>query len=390
MNEQYKENTTFCPRKKGTRVFITYIYAGAIMFCFAATAQGFEWERIVGLSSPGIYISSERPYCWFSLQGYNYESPASVSTSGIQHNSFDQVVEFHMSGTANEYGFETHVYDGKYNSLGQQTGFRETRQYYQSGSIYEIRVSNVSYNGLGQVVDGYSATVQLTNGPDTYRADANADWEIGDFELLDYIDQWAGGHVGDFELLDCIDLWAAGHYYWDENDEKFKPGYERTLLRLKTSKGDIVIELNEEKAPITVANFRRYAEEGFYDGTIFHRVIKGFMIQGGGFTSDLQRKNTHDPIQNEAANGLSNERGTIAMARTSDPHSATSQFYINHADNTFLNYVPQQNDGYAVFGRVVEGMDVVDEIADVSTGILAAMEDVPLEPVFILSARIEE
>jgi len=161
------------------------------------------------------------------------------------------------------------------------------------------------------------------------------------------------------------------------------------MLRLETSKGDIVIELNEEKAPITVANVVQYAEAGYYEGTIFHRVIKDFMVQGGGFTSDMQRKNTHDPIQNEAANGLLNERGTLAMARTNDPHSATSQFFINHADNAFLNHVPQQNDGYAVFGRVVEGMDVVDEIAGVSTTVQAGMQDVPAEPVSILSARIE-
>ncbi len=162
------------------------------------------------------------------------------------------------------------------------------------------------------------------------------------------------------------------------------------MFRLKTSKGDIVIELNEEKAPLAVANFIQYAEEGYYEGTIFHRVIKDFMVQGGGFTPDMQRKNTRDPIQNEAANGLPNERGTLAMARTNDPHSATSQFFINHADNAFLNHVPQQNDGYAVFGRVVEGMDVVDEIAGVSTTVQAGMQDVPAEPVAILSVKTEE
>ncbi len=168
-------------------------------------------------------------------------------------------------------------------------------------------------------------------------------------------------------------------------------GFERIMmLRLKTSKGDIVVELNEEKAPLTVANIRQYAEEGYYEGTIFHRVIKDFMVQGGGFTADMQRKDTRDPIQNEAANGLLNERGTLAMARTNDPHSATSQFFINHADNAFLNHVPQQNDGYAVFGRVVEGMDVVDEIAGVSTTAQAGMQDVPAEPVAILSVKTEE
>lgn len=161
------------------------------------------------------------------------------------------------------------------------------------------------------------------------------------------------------------------------------------MIRLRTSKGDIVVELNEEKAPITVANFHKYVEEGYYEGTVFHRVIKDFMIQGGGFTSDLQRKQTHEPIQNEAANGLSNERGTLAMARTNDPHSATSQFFINHADNAFLNHVAQQSDGYAVFGRVVEGMDVVDEIAQVATTTQGGMQDVPVEPVSILSASVE-
>ena len=161
------------------------------------------------------------------------------------------------------------------------------------------------------------------------------------------------------------------------------------MIRLSTNKGDIVIELNEDKAPLTVANFRQYVEEGFFEGTVFHRVIKDFMIQGGGFAADMQRKPTHDPIQNEAANGLSNDRGTIAMARTNDPHSATSQFFINHADNAFLNHVPQQNDGYAVFGKVVEGMDVVDEIAQVATTTQGGMQDVPAEPVTILSASVE-
>jgi len=238
---------------------------------------------------------------------------------------------------------------------------------------------------------GQCAHLDPTTLAPNHGADGDEDSVIGDFELLDYIDQWAAGQVGDFDLLDTIDLWAAGQYYWDEVNNKFQPREEwEVMIRLRTSKGDIVIALNEEKAPITVANFRRYVEEGFYDATVFHRVIKDFMIQGGGFTLALVRKNAHDPIQNEAANGLLNERGTIAMARTSHPHSATSQFFINHDDNDFLNHVPQQTDGYAVFGRVVQGMDVVDEIAGVQTAVIAGMGDVPVEPVFIVTASIED
>lgn len=142
------------------------------------------------------------------------------------------------------------------------------------------------------------------------------------------------------------------------------------MITLHTNFGDIKIELNFEKAPITAKNFEDYAKEGFYNGTIFHRVIDGFMIQGGGMTAGMAEKPTKDPIQNEANNGLSNKRGTIAMARTSDPHSASSQFFINVADNTFLDYRSKemfgrsvvQDWGYAVFGEVVEGMDVVDKI----------------------------
>lgn len=159
-------------------------------------------------------------------------------------------------------------------------------------------------------------------------------------------------------------------------------------VKLETSMGDIVIELNEEKAPVTVANFLRYAEEGLYDGTIFHRVINRFMIQGGGFTENMQRKKTHPPIVNEAGNDLKNDRGTIAMARTNDPDSATGQFFINHKNNDFLNYVEGRNPGYAVFGRVVEGMDIVDKIAVVKTTTQAGMGDVPAEPVVIISAKL--
>jgi peptidyl-prolyl cis-trans isomerase B (cyclophilin B) len=143
-----------------------------------------------------------------------------------------------------------------------------------------------------------------------------------------------------------------------------------TVVNMQTSVGTIVIELNAEKAPKTVENFLRYVNEGFYEGTIFHRVIDGFMIQGGGFTKDYKQKQTHKPISNEANNGLKNVRGTIAMARTSDPHSATAQFFINVVDNRFLNHTAQSTRGwgYTVFGKVVEGMDVVDKIRRVKTG----------------------
>lgn len=159
-------------------------------------------------------------------------------------------------------------------------------------------------------------------------------------------------------------------------------------VKLETSMGDMVIELNEEAAPVTVRNFLRYVEEGFYEGTIFHRVIPDFMIQGGGFTEEMTKKETHAPIANEASNGLKNERGTTAMARTSDPDSATAQFFINHADNDFLNYVDNNNPGYAVFGKVVEGMEAVDKIAAVQTGSRKGMDDVPTEPVVIKSANV--
>ena len=159
-------------------------------------------------------------------------------------------------------------------------------------------------------------------------------------------------------------------------------------VKLETSKGDVVIELNEKAAPITVKNFLRYVEEDFYDGTIFHRVIPNFMIQGGGFTVDIKRKIPHPPIVNEASNGLKNDRGTIAMARTNDPNSATCQFFINHKNNDFLNYVEQRKPGYAVFGKVVEGINVVDTIAAVKTAPKGRLANVPIEPVVIKSARV--
>ena len=166
-----------------------------------------------------------------------------------------------------------------------------------------------------------------------------------------------------------------------------------TEVIIKTSLGDINLELNNEKAPITVENFISIAESGYYEGTIFHRVINGFMIQGGGLTSDMSNKSSGtSPIQNEANNGLSNDRGTIAMARTMDPHSATSQFFINHKDNGFLNHTGEtsQGWGYAVFGVVTDGMDVVDQIAEVATGSSGAYQDVPQEVITIESVVISE
>ncbi len=159
-------------------------------------------------------------------------------------------------------------------------------------------------------------------------------------------------------------------------------------VNLKTSMGDIVIQLDAAKAPVTVANFLEYAQAGFFDGTIFHRVIPGFMLQGGGLTGDMSPKETRDPIANEATNGLANERGTIAMARTGDPNSATAQFFINLTDNDFLNHSGPSNYGYAVFGKVVEGMDAVDAIAAVKTASKGHYDDVPVETVLIESATV--
>ncbi len=159
-------------------------------------------------------------------------------------------------------------------------------------------------------------------------------------------------------------------------------------VEMNTSLGRIVIELDSERAPLTVKNFLQYAKAGFYNGTIFHRVMEGFMIQGGGFTQDMTQKKTSKPIENEAKNGLKNDRGTIAMARTSDPHSATAQFFINHKDNAALNYPSRDGWGYAVFGKVTQGMDIVDKIAKVPTGNHSGQQNVPLEPVVIGSVTI--
>jgi len=166
---------------------------------------------------------------------------------------------------------------------------------------------------------------------------------------------------------------------------------QATRVRMETSKGVIVLELNAEKAPKTVANFMGYVNAGFYDGTIFHRVIDGFMVQGGGFTADMKQKPVNTPIENEADNGLLNDNYTVAMARTGDPHSATAQFFINVKDNDFLNHSGRnpQGWGYAVFGKVVEGMDVVDAIRQVPTARSGYMDDVPKDTVTITKATAE-
>ncbi|MFT3733539.1 MAG: peptidylprolyl isomerase [Rhodocyclaceae bacterium] len=159
-------------------------------------------------------------------------------------------------------------------------------------------------------------------------------------------------------------------------------------VKFETTLGNFIVELDQVKAPKSVANFLKYVEDKHYDGTVFHRVIPGFMAQGGGFTKDMQQKSTRAPIENEARNGLKNTPGTIAMARTSDPHSATSQFFINFADNGFLNAPGQDGWGYAVFGKVVEGMDVVNNMAKIPTGITAGMRDVPQQAIIVQSARL--
>jgi peptidyl-prolyl cis-trans isomerase B (cyclophilin B) len=161
---------------------------------------------------------------------------------------------------------------------------------------------------------------------------------------------------------------------------------------MKTTFGTITLELDGEKAPKTVENFLNYVKDGFFDGTIFHRVIDNFMIQGGGFDTEMRQKPTMDPIENEADNGLTNDRGTIAMARTMDPNSATAQFFINVKDNDFLNHTGKnmQGWGYAVFGRVVEGENILDKIRKVETGNMAGHQDVPREPIVIESVTVIE
>ena len=158
------------------------------------------------------------------------------------------------------------------------------------------------------------------------------------------------------------------------------------MVRFETSHGGFTVEMFEQDAPLTVANFLRYVDEGFFDGTIFHRIVPGFVIQGGGLTSDFSSKKTHPPVRNEATNGVRNQRGTLSMARTDEIHSATSQFFVNLADNDFLDHRPGQY-GYAVFGRVTDGMDVIDRIAAVPTGRRRGYSDAPMQDVLISSAR---
>ena len=174
--------------------------------------------------------------------------------------------------------------------------------------------------------------------------------------------------------------------YYPEEDQM-------SLVTISTSAGDIHLELDADNAPITVANFLKLAEDGYYTGTIFHRIIEGFMVQGGGLDENMTPKPTNtDPIQNEANNGLKNNRGSIAMARTMDPHSATGQFFINHKDNDFLNHTAEtsQGWGYAVFGSVIDGMDVVDQIALTTTSTVGGYADAPLEPTVINSVTVSE
>lgn len=164
----------------------------------------------------------------------------------------------------------------------------------------------------------------------------------------------------------------------------------QTKVKLTTTLGEIIIQLNNEKAPVSSANFLTYVNEGFYNGTIFHRVIPDFMAQGGGFDTGFNQKTVHAPIKNEANNGLTNRRGTLAMARTNDPNSATAQFFINYKDNSFLNHTSQTSSGwgYAVFGEVIEGMDVVDAMAKQATGNRGGHQDVPKTDIVIEKAEV--
>ena len=181
----------------------------------------------------------------------------------------------------------------------------------------------------------------------------------------------------------------------DQNDQTtyYPQEDQMSLVTISTSAGDIHLELDAENAPITVANFLQLAKDGYYNGTIFHRIIDGFMVQGGGLDENMAPKPTGtEPIQNEANNGLKNDRGTLAMARTMDPHSATGQFFINHKDNDFLNHTSEtsQGWGYAVFGSVINGMDIVDQIALSTTSTVGGYADAPLEPTTINSVTVSE
>jgi cyclophilin family peptidyl-prolyl cis-trans isomerase len=158
------------------------------------------------------------------------------------------------------------------------------------------------------------------------------------------------------------------------------------MIRFETTLGNFTVELYDDKAPVSAENFLKYVDEGFFDGTVFHRIVPGFVIQGGGFTEDMTQKKNHPPIKNEADNGVKNTRGTLSMARTNDINSATSQFFVNLKDNDFLDHT-RGNFGYAVFGKVTEGMDVIDKIAAVKTGRRRGFEDVPLDAVIMTSVR---
>ena len=191
--------------------------------------------------------------------------------------------------------------------------------------------------------------------------------------------------VASIFFLSPIDQKDQTDYYPEED--------QMSLVTISTSAGDIHLELDADNAPITVANFLKLAEDDYYSGTIFHRIIDGFMVQGGGLDENMTPKPTNtDPILNEANNGLKNDRGSIAMARTMDPHSATGQFFINHKDNDFLNHTAEtsQGWGYAVFGSVIDGMDVVDQIALTTTSTVGGYADAPLEPTVINSVTVSE
>jgi peptidyl-prolyl cis-trans isomerase B (cyclophilin B) len=177
-----------------------------------------------------------------------------------------------------------------------------------------------------------------------------------------------------------------------QDNSTSKQGADMVTVTMETNKGVITLELDREKAPDSVENFVTYAKSGHYDGTIFHRVIPGFMIQGGGFDTSMQQKDTNPPIKNEAANGLKNDKGTVAMARTNVPDSATSQFFINMKDNDFLNHTSPtpQGWGYAVFGKVTDGMDVVESIENVSTANKGGQQDVPVSEVIIEKVTVQE
>ncbi|MBW7992122.1 MAG: peptidyl-prolyl cis-trans isomerase [Planctomycetes bacterium] len=181
---------------------------------------------------------------------------------------------------------------------------------------------------------------------------------------------------------------GCGEAAKEANIERNIMKLETNLVKLQTSMGNIVLELNAQAAPVTVKNFLQYVADGLYDGTIFHRVIPGFMIQGGGLTAEMEEKETREPIVNEGNNGLGNERGSIAMARGGDPDSATCQFFINHINNRPLNYVENGNPGYAVFGKVIEGMDTVDAIASTKTTTRKGYQNVPEKPILIKSATV--